>query len=94
MINCNPIHIPIESKSILTSASATDDLADATLYQKMVGSIMYMVTMTRPDLLLAITFLSQLTPNLPFNISEQSKGFLDTLGPPWTNFFFTLGINP
>src|SRR5690606_8200422 len=58
MDDCNPVSTPIEPNATLTRDSGTP-LQTATRYQQIVGSIMYLVTATRPDLAFTITFLSQ-----------------------------------
>src|SRR5690606_25993451 len=58
MLDCTPISTPIENTVHLPRETGTP-LQSATRYQQIVGSIMYLVTATRPDLAFTITFLSQ-----------------------------------
>lgn len=58
MHDSNPVSTPIEPNATLSRDSGTP-LQSATRYQQIVGSIMYLVTATRPDLAFTITFLSQ-----------------------------------
>ena len=58
MENCTPVSLPIEDATTITKDSGTA-LRSATSYQQIVGSLMYLVTATRPDLAFTITFLSQ-----------------------------------
>jgi len=59
MQGCKPLSTPInlnhKSKPIESEHTATD----ATAYQRIIGSSMYLVTGTRPDLVYTITHLSQ-----------------------------------
>ena len=59
MQDCNPISTPIEPNSKLKAATEEDELTNATMYQQIIRSLMYLVSMTRPDLSFTITFLSQ-----------------------------------
>ena len=68
MQDCNPVATPIDVNHRLMAA--TDDIrVDATSYQQIIGSFMYLVTGTRPDLAYTITHLSQ------FN-SDPSKAHM------------------
>lgn len=59
MQDCNRVLTPIDANQRLVAASANDKRANATSYQQIIGSIMYLVTATRPDLAYTITHLSQ-----------------------------------
>jgi hypothetical protein len=48
MVGCKPISVPLNQNGKL-SADAGEVLEDATMYRKIVGSLIYM-TITRPDL--------------------------------------------
>lgn len=58
MQDCNPVTTPIEANHRLISTTGNTRV-NATLYQQIIGSIMYLVTGTRPDLAYTITNLSQ-----------------------------------
>lgn len=56
---CNPVVTPMDPSQKLEKAKEGDARADARIYQQMIGSIMYLVIATRPDLAYATTHLSQ-----------------------------------
>ena len=70
MRDCNPVATPIDANHRLMAAAPDDERADATCYQQIIGSLMYLVTATRPDLAYTITHLSQ------FN-SDPSKAHMN-----------------
>ena len=47
--NCRPASTPIDTKTCLVKASDSDSVFAQNLYQRMTGSLMYLVTGTRPD---------------------------------------------
>jgi hypothetical protein len=55
---CNPVLLPLDANHAICHGSE-EEILDIKLYQKMIGSLMYTVTGTRPDLAFTITFLSQ-----------------------------------
>ncbi|KAK3002919.1 hypothetical protein RJ639_019296, partial [Escallonia herrerae] len=57
MSRCKPISIPIEPNAKIC-AHAGKDLEDATMYQQLVGSLIYL-TLTRPDISYAIGVMSR-----------------------------------
>ncbi|KAI0996197.1 Retrovirus-related Pol polyprotein from transposon TNT 1-94 [Podosphaera aphanis] len=59
MQDCNPVSSPIEHNHRLMLAIEGDTRAPAILYQQIIGSIMYLVSGTRPDLAYTISHLSQ-----------------------------------
>jgi hypothetical protein len=63
MQDCKPVSTPIDPNHRLIATSDEDDKADATAYQQIIGSLMYLVTATRPDLAYTITHLSQFNSN-------------------------------
>ncbi|KAI0991945.1 hypothetical protein K3495_g16242 [Podosphaera aphanis] len=69
MHNSNPTSTPIEPNHRLRATQVEEDRADATLYQQIIGSIMYLVSATRPDLAYTISHLSQFS-------SDPSKNHL------------------
>src|SRR5579859_3429582 len=59
MQNSKPASTPLSSGARLTKATATEVLADQKEYQSMVGSLMYAMLTTRPDLAQTIQQISQ-----------------------------------
>ena len=59
MENCNPVNTPIEVSSTLKKVTDDETLCDQKLYQSIIGSLMYAVTATRPDIAYATHFLGQ-----------------------------------
>ena len=59
MDNCRPVSTPIEPKTSLVKASDSDPVFEQNLYQGMIGSLMYLVTCTRPDLAFSVSYLSR-----------------------------------
>jgi hypothetical protein len=59
MENSKPANTPLSSSARLTKATATEVLADQREYQSMVGSLMYAMLATRPDLTQTIQQISQ-----------------------------------
>jgi hypothetical protein len=59
MTDCNPTVLPIDRNTTLKRSMPDEVVKDIQVYQSMIGSIMYLVTGTRPDLTFAISCLSQ-----------------------------------
>ena len=59
MTNCNPVTHPMDTKIQLRKFQDGDVIADVTLYQQLIGSLMYLVTGTRPDLAFTVSKLAQ-----------------------------------
>jgi hypothetical protein len=57
--DCNLTILPIDRGTILTRSNPENVFKDIKTYQSMIGSIIYLVTYTRPDLILAISVLVQ-----------------------------------
>jgi hypothetical protein len=57
--DCRSVSTPIDPKCQLTHANDSDPVYEQNLYQQMIGSLMYLVTCTRPDLAFTVSFLSQ-----------------------------------
>jgi hypothetical protein len=57
MLECKSMNTPMEAKLKLL-VDTSSDLIDATLYRKIIGSLMYL-TNTRPDICFAVNTLSQ-----------------------------------
>lgn len=59
MAGCNTVNHPLDTKNQLRKFQDGDVITDATLYQQIIGSLMYLVTGTRPDLAFTISKLAQ-----------------------------------
>jgi len=59
MENSNTVSIPLPKGMILTKGTTEQPKEQVTTYQSMIGSLMYLVTSTRPDLAYTILFLPQ-----------------------------------
>jgi len=59
MTSCNPVTLPLDPNSKLRKFQDGDNIADATLYQQIIGSLMYLVIGTRPDLAFTVSLLTQ-----------------------------------
>lgn len=57
MTNCNSVNTPIENFDFNESNSS--DKCQNPLYQKLIGSLMFLAVMTRPDIAYSVSFLSQ-----------------------------------
>jgi len=65
--DCKPVSTPIDSNHQLKAIEDEDNCTDATAYQQIIRSLIYLVTGTRPDLAYTITHLSK------FNSSPATK---------------------
>jgi hypothetical protein len=63
MEQCHPVNLPIDPNAKLSKYEGTNDPSRTKLYQQIVGSLMYCVTGTRPDLAFVVTFLSRFSNN-------------------------------
>ena len=59
--NCRPASTRIDRKTYLVKASDSDSGIEQNLYQRMIGSLMYLLTCTRPDLGFSVSDLSHLS---------------------------------
>jgi len=59
MENSNTVSIPLPKGIILTKGTTDQPKEQVTTYQSIIGSLMYLVTGTRPDLAYTISFLTQ-----------------------------------
>lgn len=55
MLDCKPVKTPIESKLVLD----LDDKETNVPYQRLIGNLIYLVVLTRPDIAFAVSYLSQ-----------------------------------
>ena len=56
MESCRPVSTTIDTKTSLGKASDSDTVFEQNLYQRMIGSLMYLVTWTRPDLAICLSY--------------------------------------
>ena len=73
MQNSKLANTPLPSSSRLTKATATDTLVDQNKYQSMVGSLMYAMLTTRPDLAQTIQQISQFSQKPTRNHEKAVK---------------------
>lgn len=59
MEQCTPVGTPLDGYESITAARPDEEQADQRAYQQRIGSLMYLMTGTRPDLAFAIGKLSQ-----------------------------------
>ncbi|KAI0991961.1 hypothetical protein K3495_g16225 [Podosphaera aphanis] len=59
MLDCHPVDTPLEANSHLQRVVPADQIDQITLYQSLIGSLMYGHIGTRPDLVFPVTHLSQ-----------------------------------
>jgi hypothetical protein len=59
MQDCHSVSTPLDPNHKLRSGTSDERTDDITLYQQIIGSLMYTVTGTRPDLAYSVTHLSQ-----------------------------------
>jgi len=59
MANSRPVSTPIDPKAPLVKADESEPTYEKQLYQQMIGSLMYLVTCTRPNLGFVMVFLSR-----------------------------------
>jgi len=93
MQDCKPVSTPIDSNHQLKAIEDEDQRTDATAYQQILGSSLYLVTGTRPDLSYTITHLSQFesspsTKHLTAakRVLRYLQGMKDRyLSDPWNN---------
>ena len=55
MENCKPVKNPVSTTSRLAKATEEDSIVDKELYPSIVGSLLYLATMTRPDIAFAVS---------------------------------------
>ena len=59
MSNCSPRTLPCDPSVYTLLKEESEPLADATKYRELVGSLIYLMTGTRPDLAFVVTLLSR-----------------------------------
>src|SRR5579859_7496838 len=73
MQNSKPASTPLSSSARLTKATGTEVLADQKEYQSMVGSLMYAMLATRPDLAQCIQQISQFSQTPTWTHEKAAK---------------------
>ena len=63
MTDCNSLSTPLDPNIQLREGTLEEQIDDISVYQQIIGSLMYAVTGTRPDLAYAVTHLSQFNSN-------------------------------
>ena len=58
MYTCNLVNIPLKTNQQLIKAEDVKDLAGISLYQQLIGSLIYLVIEARPDLAFMVLALS------------------------------------
>ena len=56
-----PVSTPVDAKTCLVKASDADPVFEQNLYQRMIGSLIHLITCTRPDLAFSVSHLSRFT---------------------------------
>jgi len=73
MENSHTVSIPLPKGIILTNGITEQPKEQVTTYQSMIGSLMYLVTGTRPDLAYTISFLAQFSSCPPDEHIKAAK---------------------
>jgi hypothetical protein len=63
MDKCHPTSLPIDPNTRLSKYQGISDPDRTKLYQQIIGSLMYCITGTQPDLASVVTFLSRFSSN-------------------------------
>ena len=59
MDNCRPVPTPIDLTAYLNETTDCNPVFEQNLYQRISGSLMYLVTCTRPDLAFPVSYLAR-----------------------------------
>ena len=71
MLECKPVTTLLESSIQLKLAEISQSPVDQTLFQQMIGSLMYLMIRTRPNIAAAVGIISQFTSN-PMTLHHQA----------------------
>ena len=82
MIDCHPVTIPLDPNTPLWKSELGTEIGNINEYRSMIGSIMYAVIGTRPDLH-TITVLSQFSSTPSETHVQATNAPYDTLREPW-----------
>lgn len=58
-INCCVARVPISQYIVIKAVKDNDEIMDSTLYRSMIGSLLFLATRSRPDILFATILMSQ-----------------------------------
>ena len=87
--NLNTVSIPLPKGITLTKGIMEQPKEQLTTYQSMIGSLMYLVTGTRPDLAYTISFVAQFSSCPTEEHIRLLNKFLDMLTERETLAYFT-----
>ena len=59
MSNCNPLKIPVTVNEEFVKANDNDELADATSYRSLIGSLLFLAKQPRPDIYYGVSLPSR-----------------------------------
>ena len=76
MEECNGVYTPMEMGQKLLLATDGDELVESSKYQSLLGSLMYLVVGTRPDIAFAVATLSKFNANTTRNHFLAAKRIL------------------
>ena len=71
MTECKPVATPLDPSIQLKSADKDTSPVDQTLFRQMIGSLMYLMIGTRPDIAAAVSIISQFASN-PTTLHHQA----------------------
>ena len=71
MSDCNPVSTPLDPSVQLKSADKDKSPVDETLFRQIIGSLMYLMIGTRPDIAAAVSIVSQFSAN-PTHLHYQA----------------------
>ena len=76
MQECNGVYTPMETGQKLLLATDRDELVESSKYQSLIGSLMYLVVGTRPDIAFAVATLSKFNAKPTYNHFLAAKRIL------------------
>jgi len=74
--DCYPVSTPLDPGAQLVSSQPGDIAADETKYRSLLGSVMYLMLCTRPDLAFAVGVLSKFSSNPPIHHMKAAEQLL------------------
>ena len=74
MTDCNPVSTPLDTSVHLQQADKEAENADITNYRQIIGSLMFLMIGTRPDIAAAVSIVSQFAANpMPTHIQAVKR---------------------